>query len=285
MFSVASIVTPFALGVTIGAIASGAVPPPDKPPGDPIDSWTGAVPLMIGAIAVATSAYLAAVYLAGDATRGGRTELAAAFRIRALACGVVAGALAVGGLVAVHADARELYDGLTSGLGLVAVIVSALGGLATMALVIRGRFEPARASAAIAVAAIVIGWPLAQSPDFLPGLTLDDLAANDTTLKTLLLCVAVGLVVLVPSLTWLFRLQLSGRFDQPPDTAPQAPAKPGWFRVPPVALVIVLCVLGPGLTFVASGGILRLIGVFGLIAAVTVGATYALAPERLGKVE
>ena len=40
-------------------------------------------------------------------------------------------------------------------------------------LVWRTRFGPARASAALAVAAIVAGWALAQRPRFLPGLTID----------------------------------------------------------------------------------------------------------------
>jgi cytochrome bd ubiquinol oxidase subunit II len=283
LFSGASIITPFALGVTIGAIAAGNVPAPDKPPGDEWSSWTGAVPLLVGAIAVATSAYLAGVYLAADASRTGRTELATAFRVRALGAGVVAGALAIAGLLVVRADARDLFDGLTSGLGLVAVIVSALAGAATMALVAQRRFGQARASAAVAVAAIVVGWPLAQSPDFLPGLTLDEAAASDATLWALLISVALGLVVLIPSLVYLFRLQLEGRFQQAPDTAAEAPMQPGFFRVPPTAVVGVLCVIGPALTFFTEGGAGRVIGVLCLLAAVICGGAYALAPDRLGR--
>ena len=95
------------------------------------------------------------------------------------------------------------------------------------------------------MAAIVVGWPLAQSPDFLPGLTLDEAAASDATLWALLISVAVGLVVLVPSLVYLFRLQLSGRFQQPPDTGAEAPMEPGFFRVPPTLVVGAPCVIGP----------------------------------------
>jgi cytochrome d ubiquinol oxidase subunit II len=284
LFAAASILTPFALGAAIGAIASGRVPAPDQPPGDALDTWIAAVPLLIGALSVATSAYLAAVYLAGDATRSGRAGLAAAFRLRALGAGVVAGGLAIAGLLVVRADARNLFDGLTSGLGLAAVIVSALAGAGTMALVARGRYEPARASAAVAVAAIVVGWPLAQSPDFLPGLTLDDAAASDGVLVALLVSVAAGLVVLVPSLTFLFRMVLSGRFDAAPrPVAVEAPAARRGVRVPPVALVIALAVIGPGLTFLAEGGVGRFVGVVCLLAAVAAGAALALAPDRVGE--
>ena len=39
--------------------------------GDPIDSWLNPTSLLVGVLAVATSAYLAAVYLAADAARAG----------------------------------------------------------------------------------------------------------------------------------------------------------------------------------------------------------------------
>jgi cytochrome bd-type quinol oxidase subunit 2 len=43
--------------------------------------------------------------------------------------------------------------------------------------------------------------------------TLADAAAGDATLTALLICVAIALVILVPALTLLFRLVLSGRLD------------------------------------------------------------------------
>jgi hypothetical protein len=42
-----------------------------------------------------------------------------------------------------------------------------------------------------------------------------------------------------------------------------------------------LCLGGPGVTFIAEGGVGRIVGVVCLIGAVTAGAAYALAPERL----
>src|SRR5204863_318725 len=78
---------------------------------------------------VRPSGYLAAVYLAGDATRSGEHELARAFRLRALVMGLVSGALAIAGLVVLRADARALFDDLTSGAGIVAVLVSGAAGV------------------------------------------------------------------------------------------------------------------------------------------------------------
>ena len=70
-------------------------------------------------------------------------------------------------------DAHRLYDGLTTGWGLAAVIVSGIGGIASIALVWFRRYGVARASAAVAVAAILFGWAAAQRPFVLPGLTLE----------------------------------------------------------------------------------------------------------------
>ena len=62
--------------------------------------------------------------------------------------------------------------------------------------------------------AIVAGFALAQRPYMLPPeLTVQEAAAPDATLGALLGCVAVGMVVLVPALVWLFRLHLSARLD------------------------------------------------------------------------
>src|SRR5918998_325392 len=55
-------------------------------------SWTGALPVLTGLIAVVTAAHLAAVFLGADARRAGHDELVHAFRRRALGSGVVAGA-------------------------------------------------------------------------------------------------------------------------------------------------------------------------------------------------
>ena len=126
---------------------------------------------------------------------------------------MVAGALALAGLLVIRVSAVVLWRGLTSGLGLALVVVSALAGVVTMVLVFLGRFGPARVSAALAVAAVIAGWAAAQSPFVLPGLTVAEAAAGRSTLIATIVGVAVGAVVLVPSLTVLYSLVLRGRLD------------------------------------------------------------------------
>jgi cytochrome d ubiquinol oxidase subunit II len=213
VFALSSILTPFALGAVVGGIASMRVPVGNAQ-GDLFSSWLNPTSILVGLLAVAFSAYLAAVYLAADSRRQGDVELEGWFRGRALAAAVVAGALAVAGLVVLHSDARKLFDGLVSGDGLAALIVSGLAGGATLVLVLRRRYELARLSASLAVATVVAGWALAQRPVLLPGLTVQQAAAPDATLVAVIVAVVAGVVVLFPSLALLFSLVLRGRFDE-----------------------------------------------------------------------
>jgi len=281
VFGASSVLTPFALGAAIGGIASGRVPVGNAE-GDLVTSWLNPTSILIGALAVATSGYLAAVYLAGDATRGGEPALARAFRARALAMGVVAGALALAGLIVLRSDARALFDDLTSGAGLAAVLVSAAAGLGTFALVRVERYEPARVSAALAVAAVVAGWGLAQQPDLLPGLTIHQAAASHSTLVALLVSIAAGLVVLVPSLVLLYGLVLRGRFDATVPPVAERPApRPSAAQRPLAAVAVALLVVGAALTFLGEGALLA-VGVVALAAFVVVGVVELLRPQAFG---
>ena len=211
-FALASVLIPFCLGAAVGAIAAGTVPVGES--GDPVSSWTGPVSIFIGVLAVASGAYVSAVFLAGDAERAGLDDLVAAFRKRALGAALAAGGLAVGGLFVVRAEARALYEGLTSGAGLALLVVSALAGALTLVLVWRARYRVARFTSTAAVGAIVAGWAVAQRPYFLPGeLTFEQAAAGEATLTALVIVAALALAIVGPSLYLLFRLVLRGRLD------------------------------------------------------------------------
>jgi cytochrome bd ubiquinol oxidase subunit II len=214
LFASSSVLVPFCLGAAVGGIASGRVPVGNAE-GHAFESWLNPTSLVVGGLAIVVGAYLAAVYLAADAVRADLPDLVEAFRWRALGAGFVAGAVAIGGLVVLRADARPLYDGLTSGGGLACVLASVVIGGGTLLLVWRRRFGLARWGSAATVGCLVAGWALAQRPDLLPGeLTLDQAAAGDATLSALLISLAVGAVILVPSLTLLYRLMLRGDLDQ-----------------------------------------------------------------------
>jgi cytochrome bd ubiquinol oxidase subunit II len=230
LFAASSVLTPFALGTAVGAIATGRVPVGNAA-GDPVTSWLNPPSVLTGALAVAFSGYLAAVYLAADSTRfsggsGGKAPrsetgrtLATAFRYRALVAGVVSGALALGGLFVMRNSGLDL----THGAALAMVCVSGVAGLATLALCWGSAFGLARLTAAVAVAAVVVGWAVAQAPRFLPGMTVTQAAAGRSTLVALIIAVACGSVILIPSLALLFTLFLRGRLDTPEHHAPANP--------------------------------------------------------------
>jgi cytochrome d ubiquinol oxidase subunit II len=277
VFSISSLLTPFALGTAVGAIASGRVPVGNAA-GDPLTSWLNPTSLLVGTLAVATGAYVAAVYLAGDAARAGLGELAAAFRKRALGSGVVTGAIAFAGLAVVAFDAERLSDNLFAWPALAAVAASAAAGVATLELVRRWRFEAARYGASAAVASVVAGWALAQRPELLPGLTVEEGAAGRPVLIATTVGVALGAVILIPSLALLFGLVLHGRFDaqtaqRSSERATFPPRRP---RVSLMAMAAVAGAVGLPLTLVFDGGPLLAIGVLGLLTFV------ALASVALG---
>src|SRR3954447_13711713 len=134
LFGLSSLLTPFFLGTVVGAVAAGKVPTGNAA-GDSVSSWLNPLSLVAGALFVATSAYLSAVFLVSDARRGA-SDLERYFVTRALIAAVVTGALATAGLVLLHSDARFVYDGLT-GDGLPLVIVSLLCGIGVLVLLRR----------------------------------------------------------------------------------------------------------------------------------------------------
>ena len=272
--ALSSILTPFALGAVVGGIASRRVPVGNAA-GNLFSSWLNPTSILVGVLAVATSAYLAAVYLAADATRHADHDLAHRFRSRALGSGLFAGAIAMGGLFVLRSDAHPLYHGLVDGDGLPALIVSVLAGLATLALVWHRHFETARYSAALAVAAIIAGWGLAQQPLMLPGLTIQQAAAPHDTLVAVTIAVVAGAAIVFPSLGLLFRLMLSGRLEgdeQPAErvrttTAVLSASAPGLFvRVAGACLFV-----GIGLLTVADASWAHAIGVVFLLGFIVTG--------------
>ncbi len=218
-FAISSVLTPFFMGATVGAIASGNVPADGN--GDAFSSWIEPLPLLTGAMFVATGAYLAAVFLVGDARRAGDGELERYFVRRALAAAAAAGLAAAFGLVELHAEARYVFDRLVDQ-GLPLVILSALCGVALLAVLLRstglkrpdagpsrpvGRRLLLRPLAAGAVVAVIWGWGVAQFPYLLPtSLKIGEAAAPDPTLDIVFVVFAVAAVLVLPSLGLLYAL-------------------------------------------------------------------------------
>jgi cytochrome d ubiquinol oxidase subunit II len=282
IFSISSVLTPFALGTAVGGIASGRVPVGNAA-GSQFSSWLNPTSLLVGVLAVTTAAYLAAVFLCADAAKLDDQNLEDQFRRRALTAGVVAGLIAVAGLGVVAADAERIFHGLTSGVGLAALVASLVAGIATLALVWRRQYELARYGGAVAVAAIIAGWALAQSPLFLPGLTIEAAAAPRTTLIAVIVAVLAGALILFPSLALLFRLVLSGRLAEGGESVDLRPTPtPRLVRASRqgfLARAALACLIaGIGLLTAAETPWAHALGVVSLLGFVALGFPTALPP-------
>jgi cytochrome bd ubiquinol oxidase subunit II len=204
-FAISSVLTPFFMGTVVGAIASGRVPIGNAK-GDVVTSWLNPASLLIGALFVATGAYLAAVFLVSDARRFGDPDLERSFANRALGAALGAGAVALAGIFVLRADARYVYDGLTSE-GLPLVLLSAVCGLGALALLWRGARRGVRPLAVGAVVAVIWGWGVAQYPYLLPEkLKIADGAGASGTLTAVLVVFGAAVVLVLPAIGLLFTL-------------------------------------------------------------------------------
>jgi cytochrome d ubiquinol oxidase subunit II len=209
VFAIASLMTPLLLGTTAGAIASGAVGGGGQPGGDFYDTyvapWLTPFALSVGLFALVAFAFLAAVYLTLEARE---RELQEDFRRRALASGV--GLFLAAGLALLLAltGAPRVRDGLIFATWAVPLhLLTAAAAVTALAALWVRHWRVARVAAVMQVSLILWGWALSQYPYALPpDLTIAAAAAPDVTLRLALGTLAVGAVVLVPSLRYLFRV-------------------------------------------------------------------------------
>jgi cytochrome d ubiquinol oxidase subunit II len=286
LLALSSILTPFMLGAAVGGIASRRVPVGNAA-GDELTSWVNPSSVAIGALAVVVSATLSAVYLSADAARRGDPPTEDAFRERALVSGALAAALAVAALAVLRSDAPRTYHGPVSGGGRPALAVAVVAALLSLGLVWRRAYSPARVSAALAVAAIIAGWVLAQRPDVLPGLTLEQAAAPHDTLVAVVAVVLAGAVLLLPALGLLFGMELRGKFDREEAAVQATPGRPAAKSLSSGLAgraAVALLVAGFGLLNIADGASAHAIGV-ALLAGFVVAGFVALVPPQVDDFE
>jgi cytochrome bd ubiquinol oxidase subunit II len=206
-FAASSLITPFFMGTTVGAVATGQVPV--HPAGNVLAAWTSPTAILTGFLFVAACAYVSAVFLVLEARQRGHEELRRYFSLRATASGVLTGALAGGTFTELSASAPRLFAGLTGrALPLVAISISA--GIAVLGM-LWVRWHHAlflRATAAIAVATVVWGWGLAQYPYLLPtSLSLATGSAPSASLVAEFVVAGLAVLLVAPGFALLYFLQ------------------------------------------------------------------------------
>jgi cytochrome d ubiquinol oxidase subunit II len=211
LFAMASIITPVLLGMVVGAVASGRISRVNVPEdffGRYVGSWLTPFTVAIGLFALCLFAFLAAVYLTVEARE---QDLQEDFRTRALVSGAAVFVVAVAALLLSSHDesgAPLMWQGLLhSRWAGVFQVTTGLAALTALVMLWVRRYQLARFAAAAQVSLILWGWSAAQFPYLVPpDLRIDEVASPPVTLRLVLITLAVGALILLPSLYYLFRI-------------------------------------------------------------------------------
>jgi cytochrome d ubiquinol oxidase subunit II len=207
IFSSASVITPILLGVSIGAVASGRVGRETSGGFSErfVQPWLTPFAFSVGLLALTIFAFLAAVFLTLE-TRD--RELSDDFRRRALAAGVAVFLASALVLLLSGGAAPLVRTGLTaSSWALPLHLATGATAISVLAALWFRRYRLARIGVGLQVSLILWGWAMAQYPFLLPpGFTIASTAAPETTLRLTLVVLAIGGVVLLPSLWYLFQI-------------------------------------------------------------------------------
>ena len=206
IFSSASVITPVLLGVSIGAVASGRVRETGGTFGQQfVEPWLTPFAFSVGLLALVLFAFLAAVFLTLETHD---PELCEDFRRRAIGAGVAVFFASALVLLLSHSAAPLVRAGLVSSpWALPLHLATGITAVGVLAALWYRRFRLARIGVGLQVSLIFWGWPMAQYPLLVPpDLTIERVAAPDATLRLVLIALAAGGVVLLPSLWYLFRI-------------------------------------------------------------------------------
>ncbi|HEY4032352.1 MAG TPA: cytochrome d ubiquinol oxidase subunit II [Ktedonobacteraceae bacterium] len=206
VFSVSSLLTPFFLGASAAAVASGKLLPPNGiADATYIVSLISPFALTIGAMAVTLCATIAAVYLTIEARDTEHDkELAESYRLKALIAGAVTAILGALGLGLSSVESPILWHGMLIRAWPV-VIITMIIGLATATTLYARYYSTARVLIIAETAFMLGAWGLAQYPYIVPiNYTISNSANAPNVITAVLISLACGMIIVIPSLYYLF---------------------------------------------------------------------------------
>jgi cytochrome d ubiquinol oxidase subunit II len=206
VFGIASFIAPFFQGVILGALATGQIRVANgQVTTGFFAGWLTLFALACGVFALGLFAFLAATYLTLDTKN--QADLQNDFRLRAIGSGLTLAPVAGVVFLAARQGAPEIFRGLTQWWAPVLLGATGFCAVGALAALWWRRFALARVAAAGEVTLILVGWSLAQYPNLVtPDVTIANARAPEATLRLLILALAAGALVLLPSLVFLFRL-------------------------------------------------------------------------------
>lgn len=206
VFGAASFFTPFCQGITLGALATGAIRVQnDQVTTGFLAGWLTPFALGCGVFALALFAFLAATYLTLDTKD--QPDVQNDFRLRALWSELALAPIALVVFLTSKTDAPTMYGGLTRWWAPLLLAWTSVFALTALAALWLRRYSVARIAAIGQVSVILVGWSLAQYPNLVtPDVTVANGAAPEATLRLLVLALGAGAIVLLPSLALLYHL-------------------------------------------------------------------------------
>ncbi len=211
VFSISSSLTPIVLGIVIGAISSDTVIASNGVSQNGfLETWFYPFPLTVGLLSLSLFAYLSACYLTVEAKE---PALKDDFRNRALISGFASVIAAVVTYILAGVSAQGIRVGLLdSPWARLTELGAAISAIVAFRALWRRKFRSARFAAAIQVTLILLGSGVSQYPYLIrPNLTISNSASPAPVISGLVVAVAVGALVLIPSLAALFRVFKANR--------------------------------------------------------------------------
>jgi cytochrome bd ubiquinol oxidase subunit II len=204
-FGAASVVAPLLFGASAGALAQ--VSSSNRASATPLSlPWTGLFTGLVGLLAVALCAHLAASFMTNRLEQTGRPQLADDFRRRGLQTGASVGVLSVLALLSAAWKAPDLWHRL-AGPALPVVVIGLLAAAVSVYGLARRRYLVARGATMLSAGAIIWGWLIAQSPHVIgASLTIHTAAATGPALTAIGIAGAVVLVSVLPAFYLLYVL-------------------------------------------------------------------------------
>ena len=203
-FGAASVAAPLLFGASAAALAqvSSSAHGPATVSSLP---WTGLFAGIVGLLAVALCAHLAATFVTNKLERTSQTA-ADRFRRRGLQTGASVLALSLLALLAAAWKAPALWHRLSTA-ALPLLLIGILAALLSLYAVASRRYLLARAATILTAGAIIWGWLIAQSPRLIgTRLNIHTAAATHTALTALAIAGAAVLIAVLPAFLLLYIL-------------------------------------------------------------------------------
>ncbi len=191
VFGIASIVTPFFFGASVGGLTLGNF------------DWASPFAFVLGGLAIALCAQIAAIFLTCEL----RGALQSDFRVRAIGATFALAALGAVALAIAHAVAPAVFARLVRPASLPGIGTAMFLGFVVLGMLWYRRYAVARIAVAAEAIAVLAGWYFSQAPDLIPGsISYVAAASPPATLRAFLVLTGLGAIVLIPSLALLFRV-------------------------------------------------------------------------------